>query len=157
MKSDFSCTINGKKMRVSAHPCSTVLDVLREELHLTGTKEGCGTGDCGACTILWNGKAVNSCLMLANRMKEADIWTIEGLMQGEQLDPIQQAFIDAGATQCGFCTPGFIMRTKAFLHENSSPTDAEIRQGLVGNICRCTGYKAIVEAVKKAARTMQKT
>jgi carbon-monoxide dehydrogenase small subunit len=155
MRTEFYCTVNGKKTRIRADTCSTILDVLRDELHLTGTKEGCGTGDCGACTIIWQGKAVNSCLMLANRMKDADIWTIEGLMQDGKLDPIQQAFIEEGATQCGFCTPGFIMRTKAFLSENAHPTKSEIKQALVGNICRCTGYKAIVEAVRKASESMK--
>jgi carbon-monoxide dehydrogenase small subunit len=155
MKRSISCTINGKRINVFADPCSTVLDVLRDILNLTGTKEGCGTGDCGACTILWNGKAVNSCLLLANRMDDAEIWTIEGMMEGGKLHPIQQAFIEEGATQCGFCTPGFIMRIKALLESNPHPSDDEIKQGLVGNICRCTGYKAIVAAVRKAAKTMQ--
>jgi carbon-monoxide dehydrogenase small subunit len=155
MKRSISCTINGKRINVFADPCSTVLDVLRDILNLTGTKEGCGTGDCGACTILWNGKAVNSCLLLANRMDDAEIWTIEGMMEGGKLHPIQQAFIEEGATQCGFCTPGFIMRIKALLESNPNPSDDEIKQGLVGNICRCTGYKAIVAAVRKAAKTMQ--
>jgi carbon-monoxide dehydrogenase small subunit len=154
MKRDMYCNINGRKRKVFADPCATVLDVLRDELYLTGTKEGCGTGDCGACTIIWNGKAVNSCLLLANRMENAEIWTIEGLMKDGKLHPIQQAFIDEGATQCGYCTPGFIMRTKALLEENPKPTDDEIRQGLVGNICRCTGYKAILAAVRKAAKMM---
>ena len=144
-----------KKRKVFADPCVTVLDVLRDELYLTGTKEGCGTGDCGACTIIWNGKAINSCLLLANRMENAEIWTIEGLMKDGKLHPIQQAFIDEGATQCGFCTPGFIMRTKALLEENPKPTDDEIKQGLVGNICRCTGYKVIFAAVRKAAKKMK--
>jgi aerobic-type carbon monoxide dehydrogenase small subunit (CoxS/CutS family) len=152
---EINCTVNGKRMKVFAEPCSTVLDVLRDVLHFTGTKEGCGTGDCGACTIIWNGKAVNSCLLLANRMEGAEIWTIEGLMADGKLHPIQEAFVEEGATQCGFCTPGFIMRTKALLGENPRPTDDEIKQGLVGNICRCTGYKAIVSAVKSAARKMK--
>jgi carbon-monoxide dehydrogenase small subunit len=156
MKRDIHCTINGRKMTVFADPCSTVLDVLRDVLHLTGTKEGCGTGDCGACTILWNGKAVNSCLLLANRMEGAEVWTIEGLMKDGKLHPIQEAFIEEGATQCGFCTPGFILRTKALLDENPRPTDEEILMGLVGNICRCTGYKAIVAAVKSAAKKIRK-
>ncbi len=152
MKRDIHCVINGKKTTVFADPCSTVLDVLRNELYLTGTKEGCGTGDCGACTIIWNGKSVNACILLANRMKDAKIWTIEGLAQNGTLHPIQEAFAEEGATQCGFCAPGFIMRIKSLLGENSKPTDEEIIQGLVGNTCRCTGYKAILSAVKRAAK-----
>jgi carbon-monoxide dehydrogenase small subunit len=155
VKTDIRCTINGRGMTVFADPCSTVLEVLRDVLHLTGTKEGCGTGDCGACTIIWNGKAVNSCLMLAGRMEGAEILTIEGLMEDGKLHPIQEAFIEEGATQCGFCTPGFIMRTKALLDENPSPTEEQIIQGLVGNICRCTGYTSILAAVKSAARKMK--
>jgi carbon-monoxide dehydrogenase small subunit len=155
MNREIRCTINGRKRSFSAHPCSTVLDVLRDVLHMTGTKEGCGTGDCGACTILWNGKAINSCLLLANRMENADIWTIEGLMKDGKLHPIQEAFIEEGATQCGYCTPGFIMRTKAFLEQKSNPSIDEIKQGLSGNLCRCTGYTAIISAVKKAAKNMK--
>jgi carbon-monoxide dehydrogenase small subunit len=155
MKKEISCTINGQNMNIEADPCSTVLDVLRDILYFTGTKEGCGTGDCGSCTILWNGKSVNACLLMANRMHESEIWTIEGMMQSGKLHPIQQAFIDEGATQCGYCTPGFVMRTKALLEANPNPSDDEIKQGLVGNICRCTGYKAIIGAVKKAAKTMK--
>jgi carbon-monoxide dehydrogenase small subunit len=155
MKKDIHCIVNGRKITVTADPCSTVLDVLRDVLHLTGTKEGCGTGDCGACTIIWNGKAVNSCLLLANRMEGAEIWTIEGLMKDEKLHPIQEAFIEEGATQCGFCTPGFIMRIKALLDENPRPSDDEIVQGLVGNICRCTGYKSILAAVKCAVKKIK--
>lgn len=155
MKRDIHCTINGKKMIVFADPCSTVLDVLRDVLHLTGTKEGCGTGDCGACTIIWNKKSINSCLMLANRMEDAEIWTIEGMMKNGQLHPIQQAYIEEGATQCGYCTPGFIMRTKALLDENPSLKDDAIKQGLIGNLCRCTGYKAIIVAVKNAAKKLR--
>lgn len=152
MKRHISCTINGQKMNIFADPCTTVLDVLRDVVYLTGTKEGCGTGDCGACTILLNGKAVNACLLLANRMENAKIWTIEGMSKNGKLHPIQQAFIDEGAIQCGYCTPGFVMRTKALLEENPNPSEDEIRQGLVGNLCRCTGYQAIVAAVRRAAK-----
>lgn len=157
MKREIPCTINGRKTKVFADPCSTVLDVLRDVLHLTGTKEGCGTGDCGACTIIWNGKAVNACLLLANRLEGSEIWTIEGLAKGDQLDPVQEAFVNEGATQCGFCTPGFVMRTKALLQETPNPGKEDIIQGLVGNMCRCTGYQDIVCAVKKAAEKEQKT
>ena len=156
MLREIECKINGRPKKFLAEPGMTVMDVLRDILHLTGTKEGCGTGDCGACTILWNGKAVNSCLLLANRMQKAEIWTIEGLMKGDgTLHPIQEAYVEEGGTQCGFCTPGFIMRTKALLDENPKPTDDEIIQGLVGNLCRCTGYKDIIASVKKAAEKMQ--
>jgi carbon-monoxide dehydrogenase small subunit len=154
VKRDITCVINGRKRRFAADPCTTVLDVLRDVLHLTGTKEGCGTGDCGACTVIWNGKAVNSCLLLANRMEGADIWTIEGMMKHGNLHPIQEAFVEEGATQCGFCAPGFIMRIKALLEENPNPSDDEIVQGLVGNLCRCTGYQAIISAVRRAAEKM---
>ncbi|MEW6081092.1 MAG: (2Fe-2S)-binding protein [Bacillota bacterium] len=154
MKRDISCAINGRKRRFTAEPCITVLDVLRDVLHLTGTKEGCGTGDCGACTVIWNGKAVNSCLLLANRMEGADIWTVEGMMKHGKLHPIQEAFVEEGATQCGFCAPGFIMRIKALLEENPNPSDDEIVQGLVGNLCRCTGYQDIISAVRRAAEKM---
>lgn len=156
MKRNIKCTINGRPRTFLADPCSSVLDVLRDVLQLTGTKEGCGTGDCGACTIIWNGKAVNSSLLLANRMEKAEIWTIEGLMKDGELHPIQQAFIESGATQCGFCNPGFILRIKALLDENPDPADEEITQGLVGNICRCTGYKAIRDAVKIAVKKQRK-
>ena len=156
MKRDIKCTINGRQRTFYADPCMSVLDVLRDVLQLTGTKEGCGTGDCGACTIIWNSKAVNSCLLLANRMENAEIWTIEGLMKDDKLHPIQQAFIETGATQCGFCNPGFILRIKALLDEIPVPTDEEITQGLVGNICRCTGYNAIKDAVKIAVEKQRK-
>jgi len=156
MNREIRCTINGRSMVFSADPCATVLDVLRDVLHLLGTKEGCGTGDCGACTILWNGKAVNSCLLLANRMQDAEIWTIEGLGKDGKLHPVQEAYVEEGATQCGFCTPGFVMRTKAFLDETPKPTDEQIIQGLVGNVCRCTGYKHILAAVKSAAAKITK-
>jgi carbon-monoxide dehydrogenase small subunit len=152
MKRDIHCTINGIKRSFYVDTCSSVLDVLRDVLHLTGTKSGCETGDCGACTILWNGKTVNSCLLLANRMENSEIWTIEGLMQDGKLHPLQQSFVNTGAAQCGFCTPGFIIRAKALLEDNPNPSEDEIIRGLVGNICRCTGYKAIINAVKKTAK-----
>ncbi len=150
MKREIISKVNGREWKFVAEDSATVLDVLREVLYLTGTKEGCGTGDCGACTIIWNGKAVNACLLLANRMDNAEIWTIEGLTRNGQLHPIQEAYIEAGAIQCGYCTPGFVMRTKALLEENSDPTEEDIIQGLVGNLCRCTGYKNIVKAVQIA-------
>lgn len=151
MKKEIHCKINGEKRTFRADPCSTVIDVLRDELSLTGTKSSCETGDCGACTILWNGKAVNACLLLANRMEGAEIITIEGVMKGGKLDPIQKAFVEEDAAQCGFCTPGFILRIKAFLQENPNPSDEEIKLALAGNICRCTGYVDIIAAVKNVA------
>jgi aerobic carbon-monoxide dehydrogenase small subunit len=155
MKREIISKINGKVFRFEAEDTSTVLQVLREVLYLTGTKEGCGTGDCGACTILWNGKAVNACLLLANRMENAEIWTIEGLMQNGKLHPIQEAYIEAGAIQCGYCSPGFVVRTKALLDEIPDPTDNDIIQGLAGNLCRCTGYQNIIKAVQLAKKKLK--
>lgn len=147
----ITTTINGRNLSISVEPGQLVVDVLREQLFFSGTKNGCGTGDCGACTILWNGKAVNSCLLLANRLDNATVWTIEGLAQSGELDPVQEAFVEEGATQCGYCTPGFVMRTVAFLSEIENPTVRQIQEGLVGNVCRCTGYVHIINAVKSAA------
>ena len=154
MARKISTKLNGRTIELSVEPGALVMDVLREVLHRTGTKEGCGTGDCGACTIIWNGKAVNSCLLLANRMDNAEVWTIEGMNQNDKLHPIQEAYIEEGATQCGFCTPGFIMRTKAFLEENPDPNKEDIKVGLSGNLCRCTGYVHIINAVQSAAKKM---
>jgi aerobic-type carbon monoxide dehydrogenase small subunit (CoxS/CutS family) len=156
MKKMIKTVLNGKEIELDIEPGLLVLDVLRDVLKRTGTKEGCGTGDCGACTILWNGKAVNSCLMLANRMNNAEIWTIEGLSNNDVLHPIQESFIEEGATQCGFCTPGFIIRTKALLDENPNPSEDDIKDGLSGNLCRCTGYVHIINAVQSAAKKMAK-
>ena len=128
-------------------PDRLLLDLLREDLGLTGTKKGCERGECGACTVLINGKAVVSCLIPAFKADGAEILTVEGMAEGDRLHPLQQAFIDHFALQCGFCTPGMILAAKAFLDENSEPTEEEIRRGLVGNFCRCTGYAKIVEAV----------
>jgi len=150
VKRTITSMINGKKRKIMIEDSVTVLDVLRDNLNLTGTKEGCGTGDCGACTIIWNGKAVNACLLISNRMENSEIWTIEGMMKNGRLHPIQEAYIEAGAIQCGYCTPGFVMRTKALLDENPDPTEEDIILGLVGNLCRCTGYKNIVKAVQIA-------
>ena len=151
MKKEIHCRINGEKRTFRADPCSTVLDVLRDVLSLTGTKSSCETGDCGACTILWNGEAVNACLLLANRMEGSEITTIEGIMKGSKLDPIQEAFIEEDAAQCGFCTPGFILRVKTLLRENPNPSEEEIKLALAGNLCRCTGYVDIIAAVRNAA------
>ena len=145
-------TVNGKIHELQVKPWATLLEILRDELGLTGTKEGCGLGECGACTVIMNGKTVNSCLVLAPEADEKEIITIEGLAQGDKLHPIQEAFMEQGGLQCGFCTPGIILSTKALLDENPKPTDEEIRRGIAGNFCRCTGYTKIFESVKAAAQ-----
>jgi aerobic carbon-monoxide dehydrogenase small subunit len=145
-------TVNGKEYQVSVSPSKTLLEVIREDLGLTGTKEGCGLGECGACTVIMDKKTVNSCLMLAAEADGKMITTIEGLANGSQLHPIQQAFVDNGGFQCGFCTPGMILSTKALLDANPDPTDEEIRRGISGNFCRCTGYVKIFASIKAAAR-----
>ncbi len=148
-------TVNAREYELDVKPWATLLDVLREDLGLTGTKEGCGQGECGACTVLMDGKAINACLFLAVEANGRDITTIEGLAEGEKLHPIQQAFVDIGGLQCGFCTPGMILSTKALLDRNQDPTDDEIRKGLEGNFCRCTGYTKIIESVKAAVAGMK--
>lgn len=140
--------VNGEMHTVQIDPAETLLHVLREKLGLTGTKEGCGEGDCGACTILVNGKSINSCIYPAIQADGCEILTVEGVEKSEKLSEIQKAFVDHGAVQCGFCSPGMIMATAALLDENPHPTEEEIRRGLSGNICRCTGYQAMVDAVK---------
>ena len=151
MKKLLKLVVNGEPYEVAAEPSSTLVEVLREELGLTGTKVGCGEGDCGACTVLLEGRAVNSCLMLAVQAEGRAITTIEGLSQEGRLHPIQQAFVDHGAIQCGFCSPGMILSAKALLDENPSPTEEEVRAGIAGNLCRCTGYQKIVEAILDAS------
>lgn len=144
-------TVNGTLHTVGIDPAETLLHVLREKLGLTGTKEGCGEGDCGACTILVDGKSVNSCIFPAIQADGCEILTVEGVESDPKLAAIQKAFVDHGAVQCGFCSPGMIMATCALLDENPTPTEAEIRRGLSGNLCRCTGYQAMVDAVKSLA------
>ena len=148
---DCRLTINGKDYNVQVEEKWTLLYVLREVLGLTGTKEGCGTSDCGACKVLVDGKAMNSCTLLVLKTTGKNITTIEGIGSSDKPHPIQEAFIEAGAVQCGFCTPGMIISTKALLDVNSNPTEAEIREGLSKNLCRCTGYVKIVDAVNIAA------
>lgn len=149
-----SLTINTDQYDLLIEPRKTLLAVLRDTIGLTGTKEGCSTGDCGACTVIVDGKSVTSCLMLAVSANGKEISTIEGLSNNGSLHPLQQAFIDKGGYQCGFCTPGFIMASKAFLDENPDASEAEVRHALGGNICRCTGYTKIIEAVMSATEAM---
>ena len=146
-----STTINGRQVELLCEPRQTLLEVLRDTLDLTGTKEGCSNGNCGACTVLMNGRPVVSCLVLAMEAEGAVLETIEGVARGGELDPIQQAFLENAALQCGICTPGFIMSSKALLAENPHPTEHDVRFYLAGNLCRCTGYDKIVRAVLDAA------
>jgi carbon-monoxide dehydrogenase small subunit len=148
-------TVNGKKVNVAVSPSETLAEFLRTRLGLAGTKEGCDTGDCGACTVILNGKAVNSCLVLAVETEGSHVTTIEGLSSDGELHPLQQAFIDNGSVQCGFCTPGMIMGAKALLDENPNPSQEEIRLGLAGNLCRCTGYVSVIQAVTAAAKQLR--
>lgn len=151
-KRTIRLTVNGKVYERSVEVRMTLADFLREELGLTGTHLGCEHGVCGACTLLFDGEAVRSCLMLAVQADGASLMTVEGLAQGEQLHPLQQAFQDRHALQCGFCTPGFLMTAYALLKENPKPTEEEAREGISGNICRCTGYQPIIEAILQASR-----
>ncbi len=139
--------INGDVHEVAIDPRRTLVEVLRDDLDMTGTKESCGDGDCGACTVIMDGKPVNACLTLALEAQGKDILTIEGVAQNGKLHPLQQAFIDHFAVQCGFCTPGMILSAKALLDKNPHPTELEVRKGIAGNLCRCTGYTKIVEAI----------
>jgi carbon-monoxide dehydrogenase small subunit len=149
---DIELTINGKRRRFDVEANRLLLNLLRDKLYLTGTKYGCGIGECGACTVHFNGEAVLSCMMLAVDADGGRVDTIEGMADGDKLDPVQEAYLEEGAVQCGFCTPGFIMSTKALLRENPDPTEGEIREYLKGNLCRCTGYVNIVKAVQSAAK-----
>ncbi|HEX7073206.1 MAG TPA: (2Fe-2S)-binding protein [Hyphomicrobiaceae bacterium] len=151
MKKLIQCTVNGDEHAVLADPRDTLLELLRDRLELTGTKEGCSNGNCGTCTVLVDGEPVNACLMLAVEAPGHDIVTIEGISRGAELNPIQQALVDHGGTQCGFCTPGIVMSAKALLDAKPRPTEAEIRHAIAGNLCRCTGYDKIVRAIAAAA------
>ncbi len=157
MKKKVQITLNGKSIVLEVPAHRLLLDLLRDEIGLTGTKEGCGTGDCGACTVFLNGKPVNSCLILSGELDGTEIVTIEGLKIGPELHPIQKAFIQDGGAQCGYCTPGMLMMAKSFLDESPNPTEEEIRFALAGNLCRCTGYAKIVEAVQDAATELRRT
>jgi carbon-monoxide dehydrogenase small subunit len=152
MKQLIKLKINGESYEVRVEPWRTLVDVIREEIGLTGTKEACSTGECGACTVLLNGKPVNSCLVLAVEAQDKEIMTIEGLAQGGKLDPLQEAFVKYGAILCGFCTPGMLLAAKVLLDKNPQPTELEIKEGISGNLCRCTGYVKIIEAIQAFAK-----
>jgi len=148
--------LNGKLHRIDVESRKRLVDVLRDDLNLTGTKEGCGEGECGSCTVIIDGKAVNSCLVLACQVRDKEILTVEGLAQNGELDPLQKSFLEQGAVQCGYCTPGMLMSAKALLMKNPNPTEKEIKDAIAGNICRCTGYNKIIAAIKDAAEDNNK-
>jgi aerobic carbon-monoxide dehydrogenase small subunit len=144
--------VNGETREVHVSPMKRLLDVLREDLHLTGTKEGCGEGECGACTVLLDGEPVNSCLVAVGQCADRTVKTVEGLANGEVLHAVQRALVACGGAQCGICTPGFLMAAHALLAGNPQPGEGEIREGIAGNVCRCTGYQRIVESIRHAAK-----
>jgi aerobic-type carbon monoxide dehydrogenase small subunit (CoxS/CutS family) len=148
----LTVTLNGQKVTVEIDPSDMLAYVLRDKLGLTGTKIGCDEGECGACTVILDGQAVDSCILPAMKADGCEIMTVEGLAKDGELDPLQQAFIDKGAVQCGYCTPGQLMSARALLDENPHPSEQEIKDAIAGNLCRCTGYTKIVEAIKKVAR-----
>ncbi|HYE73140.1 MAG TPA: (2Fe-2S)-binding protein [Blastocatellia bacterium] len=151
-KTSITLTVNNELHTVHAFPMARLLDVLREELHLTGTKEGCGEGECGACSVLMDGELVNSCLVPMAQSENSEIKTIEGIASQDQLHRVQQAFLENGGAQCGICTPGMIIAAVSLLERNANPTEADIRTGLAGNLCRCTGYMKIFDSVVKACQ-----
>jgi carbon-monoxide dehydrogenase small subunit len=152
MKVTIHLTVNGLAYQEEVEPRRTLLEFIREDLELTGTKEGCGLGECGTCTVLLDGKPIKSCITLAVQANGREVTTIEGIERPDgTLHPLQQAFIDHGAIQCGFCTPGMVLSAKALLDENPKPSELEIKQAIAGNLCRCTGYQKIVEAIRSAA------
>ena len=150
----LTLTVNGEPRRVEIAPDRLLIDVLREDLGLTGTKEGCSIGVCGACTVLIDGQTMSACLTLAATLQNTQVLTIEGLAKGAKLHPLQQAFIEHGGFQCGFCTPGQIMAAYALLQEHPDPTDAELKDAMLGNLCRCTGYYKIIDSIRAAARSL---
>ena len=154
-KKKIQFTLNGQSHELSVQPWKTLLQLIREDLKLTGTKEGCGHGECGSCTVLMEGKTVNSCLVPAMEADNKEIVTIEGLSEGETLHPIQEAFVSHSGMQCGFCTSGMIISAKALLDSNPDPSEEEIREGIAGNFCRCTGYTKIIESISAAAGAMK--
>lgn len=148
---EVQCRINGRSVSLKGHPFSRLLDALREQGHCTGVKEGCGEGECGACSVLVDGKLVNSCLVPLAQMDQAELTTVEGLAESERLHVVQQAFLECGGAQCGICTPGMILAAVSLLDKNPAPSERDIREGLAGNLCRCTGYTRIFAAVARAA------
>jgi aerobic carbon-monoxide dehydrogenase small subunit len=154
MKHTLQLTINGEPYEVLAESYWSLLDLLRDHLHLTGTKRGCDEGDCGACTVLIDGKSATSCMVLALDTRNKEVITVEGLAQGGKLHPVQEAFVQHGGVQCGYCTPGLIMSAVGLLLENPTPTEEEVRFGIGGNLCRCTGYAKVVQAILQAAEAM---
>jgi carbon-monoxide dehydrogenase small subunit len=152
---EISFTLNGKPYALKVKPWRTLLELIREDLSFTGTKEGCGHGECGSCTVIMGGKTVNSCLVPALEADNQEVITIEGLVDGDNLHPIQDAFVDQAGMQCGFCTPGMIMSAKALLDNNPDPSEEEIREGIAGNFCRCTGYTKIIESISAAVEAMR--
>jgi carbon-monoxide dehydrogenase small subunit len=154
-KIHVTTTVNGDETEFLCEPEETLLDILRETLHLTGSKEGCGSGDCGACSVMVDGRLVCSCLVLGAEMQNREVETIENMAEGDHLHPLQQKFLEHAALQCGICTPGFLIASKALLEKNPDPTETEIRYWLAGNLCRCTGYDKIVRAVQDAATEMR--
>lgn len=157
MKHRIHLTVNGESYELLVEPYQTLVDIIRDEVGLTGTKKGCGSGECGSCTIILDGKPVNSCLILGVEVDGSEILTIEGLRQGEELHPIQKAFIHFGAIQCGFCTPGMIISAKALLDICPNPTEEQVKMAINGNLCRCTGYKKIIEAVMNVSSQINST
>ena len=156
MEHSITLKINGEIYKLHVKPNALLLDVIRDEIGLIGTKRGCDTGECGACTILIEGKPVNSCLLLAVEADGKDVLTVEGLARNGQLHPLQEAFVEEGAVQCGFCTPGILLSVKALLDTNPNPTEEEIKTDIAGNLCRCTGYTKIIKAISSAAKKMQR-
>ena len=157
MKRVVQITVNGVERTILVEPYYSLLDMLRDELHLTGTKKGCDEGDCGACTVLLNGQPVTSCLVLAHSAHDAEVTTVEGLASGGELNPVQRSFAENGGLQCGYCTPGLIMATVGLLNRNPDPTEEEVKFGLGGNLCRCTGYSKVIDAVRAAVESSKET
>lgn len=155
MKHGMHLTINGEPYELLVEPYWSLLDMLRDQLHLTGTKRGCDEGDCGACTVLIQGKTATSCMMLALDAKDKDVVTVEGLAKGDKLHPVQEAFVQYGGVQCGYCTPGLIMSAVGLLRENPTPTEEDVRYSIGGNLCRCTGYAKVIQAILNAAEAMR--
>ena len=154
MKKPLQLTVNGDVRQILVEPYYSLLDTLRDELHLTGTKKGCDEGDCGACTVMLNGKPVTSCMVLAHSAHDSQVTTVEGLASQEELHPVQQAFAEHGGLQCGFCTPGLLMSAVGLLERNPSPSAEEVRFAIGGNLCRCTGYSKVVESILAAAEVI---